>query len=174
MRIDARTEGGQVSVMMAVGMVAVVAMLLFVLNASVTLLSYRALSRAAQDAATAALRSIEAGEQDLDEDRARAAAEDVLTVELGNVRFMQESPADVTAGLDMTVHNPTDESVEVRGHWYYGPVVEVEIDAHLCPPFWACIGVTGRGMTSLETSQESVETATPVPTQGVDVTPTPD
>jgi hypothetical protein len=166
-------EEGQTIVLASVGMVAVVAMLLFVLNASVALLSYRALNRAAQDAATAALRSIEAGTQELDEAKARDAAEDVLGVEVASIRFLQEAAADVVATLDLTVHNPTNDTVVVDGQTYHGPVVEVGIDAHICPPVWSCVAVRGQGVTSMETTNQSATSATAVPTLAIEITPTP-
>jgi len=167
-------DKGQVVVMMSVGMVAVVAVLLLVLNAAVTLLSYRALTRTAEHAATAALRSFEAGLQQVDQAKAQEEAEKVLAIELGNVRFMKETPAQVASTLDLTVHNPSGDTVVVNGQTYHGPVVEVSLDAHLCPPVWSCIPVEGYGMTSLETTHQSIETATPVSRELIEVTPTPE
>lgn len=167
-------ETGQVLVMASIGMVALVAMLLFVINAGALLLSYRTLTRTAEHAATAAARSFEAGDQEMDESKAQDEAEKVLDIELGNVRFMQEAPADVAATLDLMVHNPTDGTVVVNGQTYHGPVVEVSLDAHLCPPVWPCIPVEGHGMTALETSNQPVVTATSVPQELIEITPTPD
>jgi hypothetical protein len=168
-------EEGQSIVLMAVGMVAIVAMLLFVLNASITLLSYRDLNRAATNAAAAGLRGEEAGWAPVEPGRAEDAAQDVLEVELGNVRFMQEDPADVIAGLNVLVHNPAMGSgpVVVDGNVYEGPVVEVTLNAHLCPPAWSCIPVEAHGMMSIETTNDEAATATPGPTLEVTVVPTP-
>jgi Flp pilus assembly protein TadG len=167
-------EKGQVLVMASIGMLALVAMLLFVINAGALLLSYRTLTRTAEHAATAAVRSLEAGDQQMDEAKAREEAEKVLDIELGGVRFMQEPPSDVAATLDLIVHNTTNDTVVVNGQTYHGPVVEVSLDAHLCPPVWPCIPVEGHGMTALETSNQPAAVATSVPQEHIEITPTPD
>lgn len=167
-------EKGQVIVMAAIGMVAVVAMLLFVLDTGVFLMSYRKLTRTAEHAATAAMRSLEAGEQELNAARAQDEAEKVLDIELGNVRFMREAPADVASTLDLMVHNPTGDIIVVNGETYHGPVVEISLNAHLCPPVWPCIPVEVHGMTVLETTNQPAAAATPVPLEQVEITPTPD
>ncbi|MGD2104839.1 MAG: hypothetical protein PVJ55_06995 [Anaerolineae bacterium] len=166
---------GQVVVITAVGAGAVLAVLVFLLNAAALLSSYEALDRTMQDAATAGLRSARAGSPDVDTADARAVVDRVLEVELQNVRFLQESPADLRKDAVLVVHNPPSlgASLTVDGRTYYGPVVEVGVQAHLCPPLFACIPVEVRRLAALEAETALPQTATPVPPVTVQITLTP-
>lgn len=160
---------------MAVGAGAVIVLLVFVLNTAALLSSYSTLERAVVDAATAGLRSASAGSPVVDGDEARNVIDQVLGVELRNVRFLKESPAAITNDAVVEVYNPPSAGVTVTldGRTYDGPVVEVAVDAHLCPPVFACIPVRVRRRAALEADPLVPETATPVPPVTVQITLTP-
>ena len=171
-----RDEGqGQISVIMAVGIGTVITLLLFVLNVSALLSSYSALDRTVRDAATAALRTSTAGSPRVDPADAYETIEKVLSVELENVRFMRESVSELVNGFTVVVHNPSVQggTVVVGGETYHGPVVELALDAHLCPPVFPCIAVCVRRLASLEAAGVQPPTATPVPEVTIEITVTP-
>lgn len=166
---------GQVAAVVAVGAGAVIALLVFVLNAAALLSSYHTLDRTVRDAATAGLRSARAGSPNVEEADARAVVERVLAVELHNVRFLAESPGELTESAALVVHNPPAgrSTVTVDGRTYHGSVVEVALEAHLCPPVFVCVPVRVRRSAALEVEGVVPPTATPVPPVTIQITLTP-
>lgn len=169
------STGGQVAVILAVGAGAAIVLLVFVLNVAALLSSTYTLDRTVRDAATAGLRSARAGSPNVEEADARAVIEQVLAVELQNVRFLAESPGGLTESAALVVHNPPPGSatVTVDGRTYHGPVVEVALEAHLCPPVFVCVPVRVRRSAALEVEGVVPRTATPVPAMTIQITLTP-
>ena len=135
---------GQALVVTALAILALVGMFLLVLNGGLLYLSRAAFDAALANAATAALRTNQAGLAQVDPAQAVAAARHVLTVELHNVTSLQEPPGYVADTSYVEVFTPPDalSCVTVDGACYSGPVVRVTATGTLCPPAAPCRPVT--------------------------------
>jgi len=153
-----KKERGQALVLVALGIVALAAMLALFVNAAAFIIGSRAVARAAEDAAVAGLRTARSGEANINATLADQQARNVLRAELGNVRFMSESPAAAAGSAVVNVYAPG--------------MVQVTANVHLCPPLWSCIPYSVNRVATLETTVNVAPAATKVPPITI-VLPTP-
>ncbi len=161
------SRAGQSLIVAAVATAVLVAMMSVVINVGALLLDARALNRAAESAALAALRPAVAGDSSVMENEARLRVETVLRQELENLRCLQTPIEAAAAGADISVMNPdADGCVHQNGTCFRGPVVRVRIaPVEICPPLWACVAVGAERTVVLETDTFAVPPATPVAEQ---------
>lgn len=167
-------ERGQTLIIAAMAMVALIGMLLLIINAGALLLDYMALQRAAEDAALAALQPSHVGQSQLNITKAQERARDVLTMELVNLKGLQDAKAEVADSATVSVMNPqSDGCVWIDGTCYEASVVRIVVSGDVCPPVWQCVTLQADRTVSLDAVIAEPAAATPVPGMTIQVTPTP-
>jgi Flp pilus assembly protein TadG len=155
---NCKRESGQSLVLVALAMLGLFTLFMVVINATVLITANRALNRAVEDAAVAALRTGVVGNAGINQSLAEAEARRVLRIELANVR-MSDTVAAASSSASVTAS---------------GSTVNVSATVHVCPLMWACIPMTVVRVSDLETVTFAPPAATLAPPVVIPVpSPTP-
>jgi hypothetical protein len=167
---------GQAIVLVALAIAALVGMFLLVVNGGMFLLSRLALERTVDDAAVAGLRTGTAGGPVINAGQAETEARQVLTLELANVKGLQEDPTVLANAATVNVSDlPAPGScVAAGGECHPGSLVEVQLTATLCPPVWpTCFAVPVSRQAVLAATSQLPVVNTPIPGDILPLTPIP-